>query len=147
MHYGSTWGSQGSKDHLLVTLQNGVPTFYLEKKKAYTITSIDSIADGEWHHLALTIPERSCRSSQIQMYIDGDEMVLESMKPQSKDKFICFVTLDMGQERQIQCTVISCLTWETSTTSQCGLEPYPLRIFWYYPPHPKKYLHHHHRPL
>ena len=92
VHYGSTWGPQLSKDHLLVTLRNGVPTFYLGKKKAYTITSIDSIADGEWHHLALTMPERSCRSSQIQMYIDGDEMVLESMMRRSEDEFIFFVT-------------------------------------------------------
>jgi len=92
VHYASTWGPQRKKDHLLVTLRNGFPAFYLGRNKAYTITSIDSIADGEWHHLALTMPEQSCRSSQIQMYIDGDEKVLESMMPGSTDEFVFFLT-------------------------------------------------------
>ena len=91
-HYGSNWtGVSLEKDHLLLTLGKGVPMLYVRKNLAYSV-SIDSIADGSWHHIALTMPKQSCMSAKIQVFVDGEEFPLQSMMPWSKDDFVFFLT-------------------------------------------------------
>ena len=90
VYYGQPWGPSTEKNQLAITLRNGIPTFYISRDQAYTVTGISSIADMNWHHLALTIPKQSCLSSEIQLYIDGDRAGLETMMPSSPDKHVFF---------------------------------------------------------
>jgi len=91
-HYGSFWGPvPKKKDHLLLTLGRGVPILYIRPGQAYSV-AIDSIADGNWHHVALTMPKQNCLSAEIQLFIDGDEYPLESITPWSNDKNVFFLT-------------------------------------------------------
>jgi hypothetical protein len=92
VYYGQPWGPSTRKDQLAITLRNGIPTFYISRDQAYTVTGISPIADNNWHHLALTMPKQSCLSSEIQLYIDGDKAGLETMMPSSPDKHVFFAT-------------------------------------------------------
>jgi hypothetical protein len=92
VYYEQTWGVSLTKDHLVITLRNGIPTFSVNKGQAYTVTGISSIADKEWHHLALTVPKQSCLSSEILLYIDGDKTTVDSLKPSSPDNHVFFTT-------------------------------------------------------
>ena len=91
-HYGSPWGGMSTgKNNLLLTLGRGVPILYIRPDEAYSV-SIASIADGKWHHVALTMPKQSCLSAEIKLFIDGDEYHLESIKPWSKYHHVFFIT-------------------------------------------------------
>ena len=76
---------------MLLTLGRGVPILYLRPGHAYSV-AIESITDGKWHHVALTMPKQSCLSADIHLFIDGDEYSLESITPLSKDRRVLFIT-------------------------------------------------------
>ena len=92
VYSGQRWGPSKKKDQLAITLRNGIPTFYISRDQAYTVTGISSIADMNWHHLALTMPKQSCLSSEIQLYVDGYRASLETMMPSSPDNHVFFST-------------------------------------------------------
>lgn len=59
------------KDHMVFFLSNGVPEFKVKPNRVLRAINTPSIADDEWHHIAISMPSRSCRLSEIQMFIDG----------------------------------------------------------------------------
>ena len=75
VHYGATYGQnvyQASKDFFTLTLDNGKPSIRIGVKQKVT-ADID-IADGNWHHLAVSMPKQSCLLSEFEIYIDGNSI-------------------------------------------------------------------------
>jgi len=74
VHYGAIFGSsidKTTKDFFTLVLDNGVPTVYLGKKKILKSTGHNLLADGQWHHIAVSMPTKSCLLSQVNIYVDG----------------------------------------------------------------------------
>lgn len=90
LHYGATYsGSKASKDILTLTLNQGVPNLYTSsKKRLVPIASIEKLNDGKWHHIAVSMPKKSCLLSEIIIYIDGKKISAAT----DKDENIFFVT-------------------------------------------------------
>lgn len=60
------------KDLLLLTLKNGIPRLYTSHKR-FVFANIEegALNDGEWNSIAISMPTKSCRMSEIKMYING----------------------------------------------------------------------------
>jgi len=79
------------KDHLLLTLENGVPTFYVRKREPHRADVVNALSDNAWHHVALTMPKKSCRPSEMYFYVDGQRANLTSSGGHD-DNHIFFIT-------------------------------------------------------
>jgi len=71
VHYGACWGVGGAKDMFTLTLRNGSPVLY-----SYTDTFVKPsnkyyLNDDQWHHVAISMPRKSCRLSELIIYING----------------------------------------------------------------------------
>jgi len=93
IHYGPAWDSatyDDTKSIFTVTLDNGRPKVYA-KKNAYLTTSNEfmSLNDGQWHHIAVSMPNPNCKLSQVDLYIDGQSV---STATPSKDETLFFIS-------------------------------------------------------
>lgn len=73
VHYGSMYdGSKSSKDIFTLTLRNGTPILYASWKK-FLLPSSESLNlnDGQWHHIAVSMPRKSCLLSEVDLFVDG----------------------------------------------------------------------------
>lgn len=68
--FSKTYGPPNYKNDFLLTLDKGVPTYYFHPELPFRASGLPSLA-GEWHHLALTMPKKSCLMSEFQLYVDG----------------------------------------------------------------------------
>ncbi|GFH44387.1 hypothetical protein CTEN210_00861 [Chaetoceros tenuissimus] len=91
VHYGAMFGKprNSSKDIFTLTLENGRPKVYtqIELFKA-TIDTTLNVADNKWHHIAVSMPRKSCTLAEIEIYVDYE---LVDMEIPSNDENI-FVT-------------------------------------------------------
>ena len=73
LHYGKVHGSdaKSSKDIFSVALEKGKPVIY--KSPNTSLVSVDNVRldNGEWHHLAVSMPKQSCLLSEVKIWIDG----------------------------------------------------------------------------
>ncbi len=76
-HYGDYWGKvvkrKDWKDHFMLTLDYGVPV--VNTQTVIQLRPLDeniNLADGSWHHIAISMPRKSCRVSELKMYVDGE---------------------------------------------------------------------------
>lgn len=81
-HYGSIFtGSKNSKDIFTLTLQNGTPILYTSsKKKLIPLKKNPKLNDGKWHHIAISMPNKSCLLSEVIIYVDGQALVASTFK-------------------------------------------------------------------
>jgi len=89
VHYGSIFGGV-SKDHFTLTLDNGKPSLYTGVARKLVSASDTNLADGQWHHLAVSMPKQSCLLSEVQIYVDG-EVIRTNLDPRV-DRNIFFTT-------------------------------------------------------
>ncbi len=73
IHYGQAWGrTNNPKNIFSLTLKNGTPTLYASQTSfLQPSASVKKLNDGGWHMVAVSMPRRSARLSEIQLYIDG----------------------------------------------------------------------------
>ncbi len=74
VQYGKVWGDVDdpldTKDFHLLTLDQGNPTLYVNTK-AKLIPSVSlGLNDNSWHHISLSMPDRSCKLSEVILYVD-----------------------------------------------------------------------------
>lgn len=70
--YGGVFGTSKRKDIFLLTLKKGNPALTFGSRRNYLTTAEDhNLDDGQWHHIAISIPSKSCLRSSIGMIIDG----------------------------------------------------------------------------
>jgi len=76
MHYGLSWSSlmvSPYKDHLTLTLDHGVLALYIQPTlKLETASFAGSLADGKWHHIAVSMPTKNCLLSEVEIFVDGE---------------------------------------------------------------------------
>ena len=76
VHYGSYFGNvvrqKSQKDFFTLTLDNGLPVVRVQPTIELKSTNLTNLADDHWHHIAVSMPSKSCYVSQIEIYIDGD---------------------------------------------------------------------------
>lgn len=66
------------KDTLLLMLRKGRVELQLSPKSLLKSSSTPMIADNLWHHIVLTMPKDSCTTSELKLYIDGNEFYFDS---------------------------------------------------------------------
>lgn len=74
VHYGAIFGSsvdKTNKDFFTLALDKGSTTVYLGRRKILQSSDNKLIADGQWHHIAVSMPRKSCLLSQVNIYVDG----------------------------------------------------------------------------
>ncbi len=76
-HYAGYFGSvvkrKDLKDHFMLTLDYGVPVVNTQTKiQLRPLDENINLADGSWHHIAISMPRKSCRVSELRIYIDGE---------------------------------------------------------------------------
>lgn len=82
IHYGETFANAKGmllnnfeKDIFTLALQNGVPYLYRNiHSKIYAVSQ--NLADDQWHHVAISMPNKSCLFSHVAMYVDGEQVQL-----------------------------------------------------------------------
>ena len=62
----------GGKDYFSVILENGKPVVNVKPSTSLTPLGQHNLADGQWHHLAISMPHKSCKVKDLQLFIDGD---------------------------------------------------------------------------
>ena len=76
VHYGNSYGRKvnsvkHSKDHMTLVLSDGVPEVYFQHNRKLK-ADIGSIADGNWHQVAVSMPQKSCKRSEIDIFVDKE---------------------------------------------------------------------------
>ena len=57
--FSEKYGPPNDKNDFILTLDNGVPTYYFHPELPFRVSGLPSLANGEWHHLALSMPKKS----------------------------------------------------------------------------------------
>ena len=76
VHYGDIFGQMNAsnrKDMFTLTLEKGIPKLYTSPERVLTAKS-KSLADDSWHHIAASMPHKSCKLSEVKMFIDGKKV-------------------------------------------------------------------------
>ena len=82
IHYGETFANikgmtlnDSGKDIFTLALQEGVPYVYRNFHSLIYASNGDdyykNLADDQWHHIAISMPQKSCLFSTVHMYVDG----------------------------------------------------------------------------
>ena len=70
--FGNAYGVSIRKDMYTVTLKNGYPILYFGPDSFLKSDNEDlKLNDGKWHHIAISMPHKSCFHSDVIMHIDG----------------------------------------------------------------------------
>ncbi len=91
VHYGAAWGSQrydSERDIFSLTLNSGRPRLYAREGRMLTTTKDMALNDGQWHHIAVSMPQKHCLLSQVEMIINGRKV--ETTGP-SDDEALFFI--------------------------------------------------------
>jgi hypothetical protein len=80
---------QLQKDLLLLTIKDGLPILYTSNEKYVIPEGIQRLNDDVWHHIAITMPKKSCLLSEVNMYIDGRK---KTTSVHGNDQHIFFYT-------------------------------------------------------
>ena len=62
---------KGVPTYFILTLDKGVPTYYFHPQLSFQASGLPSLADGEWHHLALIMPKKIvlCQNSSCMLMV------------------------------------------------------------------------------
>jgi len=71
VHYGHVFHGTGSKNIYTLTLQNGTPMLYISPTAILRPERKYDLNDGNWHHIAVSMPRKSCTLSEVIIYVDG----------------------------------------------------------------------------
>ncbi len=69
--YGGRFGVSNKKDIFLLTIKKGELTLYFGKQKYLTTAEDYNLNDGQWHHIAISMPSKSCLNSEVEMILNG----------------------------------------------------------------------------
>ena len=74
VHYGNVYGADvrsvtSGKDQMTLILSDGIPELYIKHNRKL-VSQTNSIADGRWHLVSVSMPSRSCRLSEIEIFVD-----------------------------------------------------------------------------
>lgn len=76
VHHGNYWGTDVSrdfeKDFFTLVLDRGIPIIHTRPMTEHRSTYRKNLADGQWHHIAVSMPRKSCKVSELEIYIDGN---------------------------------------------------------------------------
>jgi len=91
VHYGDYFGVNVyfTKDCYTLTLNNGTPMLYSSPNSFVKPRDEYNLNDGQWHHVAVSMPKISCRLSEINMHINGK--AVKTITPE-QDRNLFFVT-------------------------------------------------------
>lgn len=92
VHFGSLWGEASkpalhNKDILLLTLNNGSPNLYIGPNDKLIPSANLYLNDGNWHHLSVSMPQKSSLLSEVTMFVDGNYLAAYT-PPGSEDRHI-----------------------------------------------------------
>lgn len=63
---------QESKEHIMtLTLDHGIPSLYISSSTRLVASLLTGLADGNWHNLAISMPHKSAKLSQLVILVDG----------------------------------------------------------------------------
>jgi len=97
VHYGQNFGNTISyKDMFTLTLNNGTPILYSSPESALKPLNKDNLNDGQWHHLAVSMPKKSCRLSVVDMFIDGKNVKTKSPAINNHHFFVTSGSMSIG---------------------------------------------------
>ena len=75
VHYANYWGDDvpdtHEKDHFTLALDHGIPVVHTRPITALRSSDQKQLADGQWHHIAVSMPKNSCSVSEVEIYVDG----------------------------------------------------------------------------
>jgi len=74
VHYGHSFTANSNKNIYTLTLQNGIPVLYISATMTLRPKWNKDLNDGNWHHIAVSMPRKSCALSEVIMYVDGKEI-------------------------------------------------------------------------
>ncbi len=63
-------GRNGLRGLMNLNLKNGQPELLLAAN-ARLIANVQKLNDGKWHHIAVSMPKKDCKLSEVQFYVDG----------------------------------------------------------------------------
>ncbi len=86
--YSHAWGGAKGKDLFLLTLNNGVPTLHMSRQSYVQSPATYNLSDGGWHRIFIKMPSKSCRLSEVQMFIDHQRVDTNLF---GEDKHIFFI--------------------------------------------------------
>eukprot|EP00551_Chaetoceros_affinis_P018514 CAMPEP_0203743086 /NCGR_PEP_ID=MMETSP0092-20131115/59258_1 /ASSEMBLY_ACC=CAM_ASM_001090 /TAXON_ID=426623 /ORGANISM="Chaetoceros affinis, Strain CCMP159" /LENGTH=382 /DNA_ID=CAMNT_0050630367 /DNA_START=24 /DNA_END=1169 /DNA_ORIENTATION=+ len=91
VHYGAAWRNDvydSESDIFSLTLANGRPRLYARENKILTTETNISLNDGQWHHIAVSMPYNNCLLANVEMIIDGKKV---KTKGPEKDEALFFI--------------------------------------------------------
>lgn len=71
VHYGHYFSGNSQKHIYTLTLQNGDPMLYISPTAILRPESKHDLNDGNWYHIAVSMPRKSCLISEVIIYVDG----------------------------------------------------------------------------
>jgi hypothetical protein len=83
-------GRAGLKGLMNLHLNNGQPELLIAAN-ARLIAKVQKLNDGKWHHIAVSMPKKDCKLSEVQFYVDG-QPVESNVVGQDKPISISMVT-------------------------------------------------------
>jgi len=63
-------GRAGLRGLMNINMNNGEPELLIAQN-ARVIAKGQKLNDGKWHHIAVSMPRKDCRLSEVQFYVDG----------------------------------------------------------------------------
>jgi hypothetical protein len=93
VYYGALWSYlYEGKDYFMLTLDRGIPAIYRNSDASRKAVGTNSLSDGQWHNLVVTMPRKSCLFSEIKIYVDGYQVDAPYTASDIKDENVFFMT-------------------------------------------------------
>ena len=78
LHYDRPWKASASgldsKNMFSITLKDGLPRVYVSKAASLLSQHSEAINDNGWHQIAAIMPHKSCKLSEVLLFIDGKKV-------------------------------------------------------------------------
>eukprot|EP00555_Chaetoceros_dichaeta_P012900 CAMPEP_0198262498 /NCGR_PEP_ID=MMETSP1447-20131203/10998_1 /TAXON_ID=420782 /ORGANISM="Chaetoceros dichaeta, Strain CCMP1751" /LENGTH=143 /DNA_ID=CAMNT_0043950757 /DNA_START=36 /DNA_END=467 /DNA_ORIENTATION=- len=71
IHYGHNYRGTSPKHEYTLTLQNGNPMLFISPTAISQPDRKYDLNDGNWHHIAVSMPRKSCSLAEVIIYVDG----------------------------------------------------------------------------
>jgi hypothetical protein len=79
-----------SKEHIMtMSLDHGIPSLYISSDTRLVASEMIGLADGKWHNLAISMPHKSAKLSELVMLVDGNRV---SAAVEGTDDYLFFST-------------------------------------------------------
>jgi hypothetical protein len=78
LHYDRPWKATASglenKNMFSITLKDGLPRVYVSKAATLLSQHSEAVNDDGWHQIAVVMPHKSCKLSEVLLFIDGKKV-------------------------------------------------------------------------